>query len=79
MTKREELEALAQEAAKGIKTQEDLSEFRRMLTRITVEAALNAELDAHLGYDKHSHSDNPNKRNKQSYSIKPSNIDRFQF
>lgn len=63
MTKREELEALAKEAAKGIKTQEDLSEFRRMLTRITVEAALNAELDEHLGYDKHTQSDNSNKRN----------------
>lgn len=63
MTKKEELKALAKEAAKGIKTQEDLTEFRRMLTKITVEAALNAELDAHLGYDKHAQSDNPNKRN----------------
>jgi len=34
-------------AAKNIKTEEDLNEFRQMLTRITVEAALNAELDEH--------------------------------
>ena len=48
-----ELQAIAKAAAKGIKTPEDLKEFQQMLTKITVEAALNAELDEHLGYDKH--------------------------
>ncbi|MVF14991.1 IS256 family transposase [Ketobacter sp. MCCC 1A13808] len=57
------LEALAREAAKGIKTEQDLNEFRQMLTKVTVERALNAELDEHLGYDKHQPSDNPNSRN----------------
>ncbi len=38
---REELQAIAQAAAKNIKTPEDLNEFQQMLTRITVEAALN--------------------------------------
>lgn len=28
-----------------------------MLTKITVEVALNAELDAHLGYEKHAQSE----------------------
>ncbi|VAW92021.1 Mobile element protein [hydrothermal vent metagenome] len=51
--KKEELQAFAQEAAKNIKTEADLTEFRQMLTKITVEAALNAELDEHLGYSKH--------------------------
>ena len=37
-----------------------------MLTLPTVEAALNAELDEHLGYDKHQVSDNPNSRNGYS-------------
>ena len=60
---KETLEALAREAAKGIKTEQDLNEFRQMLTKVTVERALNAELDEHLGYDKHQPSDNPNSRN----------------
>ena len=64
--KREELEALAKEAAKGIKTQEDLADFRRMLTKVTVEAALNAELDANLGYGKHEKTEAANNRNGTS-------------
>ena len=46
----EERKAIAEQAAKNIKTEQDLNEFRQMLTKITVEAALNAELDDHLGY-----------------------------
>jgi len=61
--KKKELQAIAQAAAKNIKTEEDLNEFRQMLTKITVEAALNAELDDHLGFDKHEQSDSDNNRN----------------
>jgi len=60
---KEALEAFAREAAKGIKTEEDLNEFRQMLTKVTIEHALNAELDDHLGYEKHDASSNSNKRN----------------
>jgi len=42
---RQDLEAFVREAAKGIKTEKDLSDFSQMLTKITVEAALNIELD----------------------------------
>jgi transposase-like protein len=42
------LKSIAQVAAKNIKTEVDLSEFRQMLTKITVEAALNVELDEPL-------------------------------
>ena len=56
---REELKAFAAEAAKGIKTQDDLNKFAADLLKITVESALNAELDHHLGYSKHS----PNGKN----------------
>lgn len=45
--KKKELQAIAQAAAKNIKTEEDLNEFRVMLIKVTVEAALNAELDDH--------------------------------
>ena len=34
-----------------------------MLTKVTVEAALNAELDDHLGYSKHGESQGDNARN----------------
>ena len=64
--KRSEIEALAREAAKSIKTEKDLSDFSRMLKKVTVETALNAELDDHLGYERHQASDNPNNRNGYS-------------
>jgi putative transposase len=60
------LEAFAREAAKSIKTPSDLDGFRKMLTKVTVETALNAELDEHLGYEKHSPTHNSNSRNGYS-------------
>ena len=60
------LEAFAKEAAKGIKTPDDLTEFSQMLKKITVEAALNAEMDEHLGYEKHQSSKSSNTRNGTS-------------
>lgn len=45
--------ALAEEIAKGIKTESDLNELTRALRKNFIETALNAELDEHLGYDKH--------------------------
>ncbi len=59
----DELKAIAQAAAKNIKTEADLNEFRHMLTKITVETALNAELDDHLGYARHESSEASNSRN----------------
>jgi transposase-like protein len=60
---KEELQALAKVAAKNLKTEQDLNEFSEMLTKITVEAALNAELDDHLGYSKHEKAQTDNSRN----------------
>jgi len=59
----DQIKNLAKAAAKNIKTEADLNEFRQMLTKITVETALNAELDDHLGYSKHEESDASNSRN----------------
>ena len=75
--KKDTLEAFAKEAAKGIKTQQDLAEFSQILTKITVEAALNAELDDHLGYDKHQSSEGANSRN--GYSSKTVNTEDGSF
>lgn len=61
--KKEELEAFALKASKGLKSQKDLLDFTQMLTKITVEAALNAELDDHLGYEKNQQSNVDNYRN----------------
>ena len=63
---KKELEAFAKQAAKSIKTEADLTDFRKMLTKVTVEAALNAELDEHLGYSRHEQSEQPNSRNGYS-------------
>jgi len=63
---KKDITALAEAAAKTIKTEQDLNDFSRMLKKITVERALDAELDVHLGYDKHHSSDNPNSRNGYS-------------
>ena len=60
---KEEIEAFGREAAKSIKTETDLNEFRKILTKVTVEAALNAELDHHLGYPKHEKAGLSNSRN----------------
>lgn len=76
MNKRE-LEAFAREAAKTLETEKDLNEFSQMLTKITIEAALNAELDDHLGYDKHQKSSTSNSRN--GYSSKTLKTEDGQF
>ena len=60
---RKELEALGKELAKGIKTQKDLAEFSQTLSKITAEAALNAELDDRLGYEKGYPKISSNSRN----------------
>lgn len=60
---RKALEQFAKMAAQSIKTEADLEDFRKMLTRVTVETALNAELDTHLGSPKHQKKPTPNSRN----------------
>lgn len=60
------LRVLAAELAKGIKTEADLNQFSRMLTKLTVETALNAELTDHLGYEKNAPKSGTNTRNGYS-------------
>lgn len=63
---RSKLQALAKELAKDLKTQADLSALTSELVKLTVETALNAELTAHLGYDKHQERVGHNARNGTS-------------
>ncbi|HFC9864601.1 TPA: IS256 family transposase, partial [Escherichia coli] len=63
-----QLQALANELAKNLKAPEDLSQFDRLLKKISVEAALNAELTHHLGHEKNQPKSGTNSRN--GYSTK---------
>jgi putative transposase len=45
---------LIDELAKSIKTEKDLAELSKYLLKQTVERAMNAEMDEHLGYEKHA-------------------------
>ena len=76
---KKQLEAFAREAAKSIKTESDLNDFRQMLTKITVETALNAELDEHLGYDKNTKSPSDNSRNGYSSKTLRTEDDQFEI
>ncbi len=59
---------LAKKIAKDIKTEADLGDFSKLLKKIVVETALDAELTDHLGYDKHNPTGNGtgNSRNGKS-------------
>ncbi|PHM39710.1 IS256 family transposase [Xenorhabdus miraniensis] len=61
-----QLQALANELAKNLKTPDDLNQFDRLLKKLSVEAALNAEMSHHLGYDKNQSKTGTNARNGYS-------------
>ncbi|EIW3691066.1 transposase, partial [Salmonella enterica] len=63
-----QLQALANELAKNLKTPEDLCYFDRLLKKISVEAVLNAGMSHHLGYDRNQAKSGSNTRN--GYSTK---------
>ena len=64
------LEALADELAKEIHSEEDLAALSRQLVKLTVERALRAELDEHLGYQKHEAKGHNSGNNRNGYSSK---------
>lgn len=66
----EKIQALATELAKDLKTPEDLSAFSAHLTKITVEAALNAEMQEHLGYAAHDAKGRNGGNSRNGYSAK---------
>ena len=65
--KTEDIQTLAAEVAINIRSEKDLNDFKMLLTKMTLETALNAELDEPLGYNKHEQSNAQNSRN--DYSI----------
>ena len=67
------LQELANEFAKDIKTQHVLIDFSKILTKLMVETALNAELTEHLGYETHQNSPEDVKNARHGTTKKPSN------
>lgn len=61
-----QLQDLANELAKNLTPPEDLSQFDRLLKKISVEPAFNAEMTHHLGYDKNQPKTGANSRNDYS-------------
>jgi transposase-like protein len=49
----EDIAALARKIGKQFKSEQDLADFGQLLKKIAVEAALGAEMDDHLGYEKY--------------------------
>lgn len=47
------LKAMAAELAKNVKSEKDLGALTQQLLKLTVETALGAEMEEHLGYEKH--------------------------
>ena len=48
-----ELDTIGKELSRHVKTQKDLTEVIGHLSKTMLESILNAELDSHLGYEKH--------------------------
>ena len=65
-----ELDKLAAELAKHIKTEQDLTALSRHLLKRTVESALQAELDEHLGYERHAAEGRGSGNSRNGYSSK---------
>jgi transposase-like protein len=64
------LETLAGELAKHIKSEQDITALSRQLLKLTVESALQAELDEHLGYERHAPVGRGSGNSRNGYSGK---------
>ena len=64
------LEALAGELAKQIKSEKDIASLSRQLLKLTVETALGAEMEEHLGYSKYAKEGHGSGNSRNGYSRK---------
>ena len=58
-----QLKALAKETAQGLNSEQDIAALTKLLRQSFYEKALDAELDDHLGYDRHEPKQGTNSRN----------------
>jgi len=68
--KSEKVKQLVNELAKNVKTEADLSELSSELVKMTVEAALGAEMEHHLGYEKHAAAGRNSGNSRNGHSSK---------
>ncbi|CCM10120.1 IS256 family transposase [Cardinium endosymbiont cEper1 of Encarsia pergandiella] len=61
---------LLKELSKSIKSEKDLAILSKQLLKLTVERAMDAELDDHLGYSKHSIEGRNTGNSRNGYSLK---------
>jgi len=67
---------LVEELSKSIKTEKDLAALSKHLLKLTVERAMNVEMEEHLGYEKHAYEgkNTGNSRNGHSQKILKGNF-----
>ena len=56
-----------------------MNQFQQMLSKVTVEAALNAELDEHLGFEKHEQSEEDNNPNGYTSKTIRTEVEQFEL
>ena len=66
----EDIAALARKIGKEFKSEQDVADFSRLLKKMAVETALGAEMEAHLGYEKHDVRGRGTGNNRNGYSRK---------
>ena len=66
----DQLKAMAAQLAKSIKSEKDLGDLTQQLIKLTVETALNAEMEEHLGYSKYDTSGKGTGNSRNGYSSK---------
>ena len=64
------LKAMAAELAKNIKSEKDLGALTQQLVKLTVETALGAEMEEHLGYEKHDLAGRGSGNSRNGYTSK---------
>ena len=65
-----ELDTIGKELSRHVKTQKDLAEVIGHLSKTMLESILNAELDSHLGYEKHEKAKKRRNNTRNGYSEK---------
>ncbi len=61
---------LLKELSKSIKSEKDLAILSKQLLKLTVERAIDSELDDHLGYSKHAIEGRNTGNSRNGYSLK---------
>lgn len=61
---------LIEDLAKSIKTEKDLAELSKYLLKMTVERAMDVEMDDHLGYKKHALEGKNSGNSRNGYTSK---------